>query len=81
MPGKLCNARKNATDYYMCSAILSRNETAGTAVEFFEDVLFSETYSVGFGFSSREGEVPVLQDNPSHSLEILMVKFYFLILG
>ena len=37
---------KNATDYYMCSAILSRNKTAGTAVKFFKDVLFSENYRV-----------------------------------
>lgn len=30
----------------MCSAILSRNKTAGTAVKFFKDVLFSENYRV-----------------------------------
>lgn len=37
---------KNAADYYMCSAILSRNRTAGTSVEFFKDVLFLENYRV-----------------------------------
>lgn len=50
MLGKKCNRL-----LYVFSYMLSRNKTAGTSVEFFKDVLFSENYSFSFSLVPWKG--------------------------